>query len=276
MRAVNQEWTCPEMYHRFTWTRVSHRRNWISREYEPLQPYYLLQLSILAKARTFVDVGANVGLYSVIMSQAVDRVHAYEANGALVREAEFNFRSNNVVGTVQQVAVSRKAGTVVFGIVSRYAGDSAVIDGEGLQKDISEKKSVRSVCLDDELQAVHGPVVLKIDVEGHEMAVLQGAKNMLKEKSCILQIEDFNESADRYLGDLGYRRITKIGPDAYFTNDSSLQAVEAYEGAVARLIEANHETKSMSFGRGPVSIVISGRVYDNVRGLARRFLRGRL
>ena len=74
------------MYHRFKWTQVSNRRNWISREYEPLQPYFILELARAAGSETFVDVGANIGLYSVVMSQLVNEVIAYEAIEALVKE----------------------------------------------------------------------------------------------------------------------------------------------------------------------------------------------
>jgi predicted RNA methylase len=80
------------MYHRFSWTSVSHRRNGISAEYEPLQPYFLLALIEQAGCRTFADVGANIGAYSVLASQAASIEHlvAFEANPAAAGEVRRN------------------------------------------------------------------------------------------------------------------------------------------------------------------------------------------
>lgn len=264
------------MFHRFNWTKVSHRRNWISQEYEPLQPYYLLQLANASQAKAFVDVGANIGMYSVLMSQTVDRIVAYEANTALAKEIEDNFALNNINGEVRCVAVSNEAGRVTFGIVSRYAGNSAVVDTEDTDQKYSKKDSVAAVRLDDELESMDGPIVLKIDVEGHELPVLEGAARTLKEKPCIIQIENFDSMVNRFLLDLNYRALTSIGPDTYFTNIAELEPLETYEQAIASLIKANHEYKTMVFRRGDLSFVVSGRIYEFLRKTAQRFLRGRL
>jgi FkbM family methyltransferase len=264
------------MYHRFKWTKVSRRRNWISLEYEPLQPYFLLLLSRTVGAGCFVDVGANIGLYSVLMSQSVGRVIAYEANDALAKEIEKNFALNGIDGLVRRVAVSDHAGTVTFGIVSRYAGNSAVVEGATNSTDYSSLDTVESVRLDDELVSIAGPIVLKIDVEGHELSVLEGAVSTLSKKHCIIQIENFQGAVDQFFSELNYRKLTSIGPDAYFTNIDDIEPLETYELATATLIKANHEDKSMVLSRGDIGLIISGRVYEIVRKIALKLLGGKL
>ncbi len=264
------------MYHRFKWTKVSRRRNWISREYEPLQPYYLMALSKAVGADTFADVGANIGLYSVFMSQTVNHVIAYEANDALAHEIDENFRLNSIQGTVRRVAASDKPGTVTFGIVSRYAGNSSVVEGEGGADAFNTTQSVEAVCLNDELAEQNGPIAIKIDVEGHELSVLAGAKDVLAAKPCVIQIENFDNVVDPVLGDLNYRKLTSIGPDAYFTNIDDVDAMSVYEAASAALIDANHEHKSMILSRGDIGLVISGRLYSTVRKVALKVLGGKI
>lgn len=264
------------MYHRFNWTKVSRRRNWISQEYEPIQPFYLLELCNAVKAKTFVDVGANIGVYSVIMSQSASRVLAYEANDALANEVMENLALNGIDGSVRRVAVSGKAGTVTFGIVSRYAGNSAVVEQGETDTNYSSTETIDAVRLDDELGSVDGPIVLKIDVEGHELSVLEGAKSTLIEKPCVIQIENFDSVVDNFFSELGYRKLTTIGPDSYFTNVDDLNALETYEKSAASLIDANHEYKSMIFSRGDFALIISGRVYELVRKMALKLLGGKL
>ncbi len=264
------------MYHRFKWTQVSNRRNWISREYEPLQPYFILELARAAGSETFVDVGANIGLYSVVMSQLVNEVIAYEANEALVKEIKGNFSLNSIQGSVRQAAVSDQAGSVDFGIVSRYAGNSAVVERSYQTEDYNSVETVEAVRLDDELASLAGPIAIKIDVEGHELSVLEGAKSTLENKSCIIQIENFGGAVDHFMSDLNYRKLTDIGPDSYFTNIDILEPVEIYEKAAAALIHANHENKSMILGKGDVGVVIAGRPYQAVKKLAQKVLGSRL
>ncbi|MEM8658767.1 MAG: FkbM family methyltransferase [Pseudomonadota bacterium] len=264
------------MYHRFKWTKVSHRRNWISREYEPLQPNYLLELAKAVGARVFVDVGANVGVYSVFMGQAVDRVMAYEANAALADEIEGNFALNGIEGAVRRMAVSDQAGTAQFGVVSRYAGNSAVVDAAAGGGAYRAVETVEAVRLSDELATLEGPIVFKIDVEGHEVAVLEGARAVLEGMRCVVQIENFGDAVDAMMAGLHYRKLTSIGPDAYFTNIEDVAPLEIYERAAAALIAANHEDKSMVLRLGGIGLVVSGRVYGIVRKVATRVLGGRI
>lgn len=275
-RITKQDRGPSAMYHHFKWTPVSNRRNWISREYEPLQPYFLLELARATKTETFVDVGANVGLYSVMMSQLSKRIIAYEANGALAKEIGSNFRLNGIDGTIRQVAVSDRPGFISFGVASRFAGNSAVIQEKDGAENYNSVETVEAVCLDEELAGVEGPVALKVDVEGHELPVLRGARSILERLPCILQIENFDAAVDQFMADLNYRKLTSIGPDSYFTNIEHLEPVDIYERAATALINANHENKSMVIGRGSIRFVVTGRPYRLVRSLAQKLLRGRL
>lgn len=257
------------MYHRFKWTPVSRRRNWISQEYEPLQPYYLLQLSQTISAKTFVDVGANIGMYSIIMSQSTEHIRSYEANHALVVEIRKNFSLNDIKGSIRQAAVSNNLGKVRFGIVSRYAGNSAVVTEECSERKFISEYIVDSVRLDDDLTEIESPIVFKIDVEGHELSVLEGARRTLQENNCVIQIENFQDRVNNFMNELGYYKITSIGPDTYFSNIMGLDPVEIYEKSAVSMIEASHENKSMRFGLSDIALVISGRVYEAARKLAR-------
>jgi FkbM family methyltransferase len=262
------------MYHRFKWTGVSHRRNGLTLEYEPVQPYFLAALVRAVQAKTFVDVGANIGAYSVLMSPFVATVIAYEANQAPAHELARNLALNGIDGKVRQVAVSDRAGSVEFGIVSRFAGNSAVVAGES-RPDFRETRTVEGVTLDDELAATAAPLAIKIDVEGHELAVLNGARSILA-KPCVLQVEDYGGAVSRLLAPLGYRQIARIGPDYYFTNVPGVEAQPLFEGALDEMIAANHENKKATLKRGDLSFEVTGRSYTRLAQMMRRLFGGRL
>lgn len=119
------------------------------------------------------DVGANIGLYAVALARRVGptgRVIAYEpdaANAALLRR---NLALNGAGGVVdvREVAVGSERGELPF-----------LSDRQQSRFDPSGAARVRVVTLDDELERL---ALLKIDVEGFECAVLEGARSLLADE----------------------------------------------------------------------------------------------
>ena len=135
----------------------------------------------------FFDVGAHVGLYSLIASRLVGakgRVVAFEPdplNAQLIREHAARNGLSNI--SVAQVAIWRSEGEVRF----RRSGDQpmgkssrrgAVVDS-GLAMGSGEIISVQAVSLDAFAAHNYSPAVIKIDVEGAECEVLEGATGFL-------------------------------------------------------------------------------------------------
>ena len=64
-------------------------------------------------------------------------------------------------------------------------------------------------------------ICLKIDVEGHEVFVLNGLKKIFKNNKIFLQIEILPNNfikTNRWLNDFGFKKINKINADYYFIN----------------------------------------------------------
>jgi len=137
--------------------------------------------------RCFFDVGAHVGLYSLVASCLVGpkgKVVAFEPdplNARLIREHAARNGLSNI--SVARVAVWRSEGEVRF----RRGGDQAtgkssrrgaVVDA-GLAMGSGEIISVQAVSLDRFAAGSCSPAVIKIDVEGAECEVLEGATGLL-------------------------------------------------------------------------------------------------
>jgi FkbM family methyltransferase len=141
---------------------------------------------LLAPGDTAVDVGANVGTHSVMMSERVGasgRVIAFEP----VATTAWLMRENLALNRVENVdlhvaAVSDGPGRVEMNLFDqRYSAwnsrGSANFDGIVP----IETVEVASVSLDDTLASlgVEQVAFLKIDVEGYEIDVLRGAQALL-------------------------------------------------------------------------------------------------
>ena len=149
-----------------------------------------------AKSGTIaVDVGANIGIHTLVLSRCVGRtgrVYAYEPLEALYRRLTTNLSLNSAGNvTARPYGAGEKAGTIAF---DDHAGDFNI--GKG-RFDPGGAGTIQVRTLDDELRGVDAPVsLIKIDVEGYELPVLKGACDTLQRHRPVLLIE-YNPDAYR-------------------------------------------------------------------------------
>lgn len=231
---------------RFRWTSASHRRNQLVREYEPIQPFFLFALAKQLGCKTFFDIGANVGFYSILGFEFFDKVIAIDAHQPAADELQRNIELNDVQIEVVRKAISDRPGVVKFQVIGKLAGNNAVGD-EGVE--------LEAVTLD----SLSGtpPYCIKMDVEGHEPAVIAGGEEKLS-FPCLVQLEAYDESGCEALEALGYERLIKIGPDAYYSNMGG-DVLAAIESASNHLIKFNKLEKTVGVRVGDFSLNLHGR-----------------
>jgi len=143
-----------------------------------------LLLPLLKPGMTVFDIGANIGYYTLLMARKVGRagrVHAFEINDHVIDLLAQNLQRANVGNvTLVRRAVARTTGEVEF-FVPR-AGDEA--EGslrKSARYDAARTVRVASVSLDDYIREnkIEKVDLMKIDVEGAEYEVFEGAKNLL-------------------------------------------------------------------------------------------------
>lgn len=248
------------MYHLFRWTRLSTGRNLMTRHYEPLQPHLLMAFARRYGCETFIDVGANIGAYSLLMTSipTIGKVHSFEPSPETVAQLRENIALNGLEDRIEvhNKAVSDRRGELRFGIVNSLSGANSVIDTSIHSTGKFESQvTVEAVRLDDHLPLRGQRICVKIDIEGHEKAAIAGMTQLLSENHVVLQIEDRPESASdiaETLGPLGFRPLTRIGPDRYFANIEPVltdrDLVELFEQASGALVESSLAQLQEIFG----------------------------
>ncbi len=134
-------------------------------------------LNQLRPGGTFIDIGANNGYFSVLASSivgATGRVVAIEPQPDAVRRLHNNITLNSCNQNVEihQVAVGVGGPTTHMSVDNFEDGRSSLVYGGG------KKIVVPLVPLDDILGNL-SPNLLKIDVEGYELEVLESAARTL-------------------------------------------------------------------------------------------------
>lgn len=148
--------------------------------------------SRLRAGDTYVDVGANVGLLALRAASVVGRTGRVIAIEAHPRTAGF-LADNVALNGFAQVQVVHRAvgesdGTLTFTDFVSDDQNHVQVDGAGV--------AVRVQRLDELVPA--GPIaLLKVDVEGFELAVFRGAEGVLDRTQAVL-FESWDRHATRY------------------------------------------------------------------------------
>lgn len=140
---------------------------------------------LVDRSRPAVDVGANAGIYAGRLSKLCPRVHAFEPIPWLADALRNQMRSNV---TVHRIALSDRAGEAKLRIPTEDICLTTIDDNNPLAPGLHIKVvSCQVARLDD---VISDPVgFIKIDVEGHEMAVLEGALQLIRKNRPTFVVE---------------------------------------------------------------------------------------
>lgn len=136
----------------------------------PNWPDMLIWKNMLKPGDLFIDVGANIGVYSVYAAEQGAEVIAVEPNTRNAGRVREHLQLNGYDGQVVQKALSDKPGVVH--ITENLDSLNHLVDSGGVE--------VEATTLDDIVGSRTAGV--KIDVEGAEALVLAGARVALAER----------------------------------------------------------------------------------------------
>jgi FkbM family methyltransferase len=152
-------------------------------------------LHFLRSGDLFVDIGANIGSYTILASAANANVVSFEPVPSTFEAMLDNVHLNRLEKGVdaRNQAVGRNTGELEMIADQDTTNQALVAGGHYAGKSIR----VPVVTLDTALQGAT-PKLIKIDVEGFETEVLAGAKETLENPALRAVIMELNGSGARY------------------------------------------------------------------------------
>ena len=152
-------------------------------------------LHVLRTDDLFIDVGANVGSYTILACSAIGAEgYAFEPVPTTYNRLIENIRLNHLENRVKclNIGVGSDNGSIVF------TSDMDTTNHVLASEEQSENPIKVDVSTLDTILENESPVLMKIDVEGYEMPVLEGATETLKNKTLHSVIMELNGSGNRY------------------------------------------------------------------------------
>ena len=178
--------------------------------YEPITRA-LLQVLVQPGAR-FLDIGAHIGFFSMAIGRAVPGVSiiAFEPHPGNFQVLKANAASNGLKNMVcEPVAISDQDGTGTLYLTESDMSASLMKDFQEEDTEQISNIEVPTVTLDTYLsrRRITGPMVVKVDIEGHEPAFFRGASETLARHRPDIVLEvlyDQDPTLVSHLKDLGY------------------------------------------------------------------------
>lgn len=228
----------------------------------------------VGEGATVVDVGASWGLFTYHLAHRVGRrgqVYSYEphpANTAVLQklakaQSHVHFRPvavSNVTGR-RQMQVPRRKNRLV-------TAQSSLAHGfNGLDEVEVERVAVTTVRLDDEI----GPEVqvdfVKIDVEGHEISVLQGGASMFRRCLPPLLIEIEQRHLEGAIEDV-FHFIQELGYHLFYVDEDALRPIADFDLQRDQLAKVvNGQFYPFSMPKGYICEFCAVRTPDSLHGL---------
>ena len=202
-------------------------------------------LHVLGPDDLFVDIGANAGSYTILACAARGaRGYCFEpvpeTYGRLMDNVRINNLSERVVAL--NLGLSDKDGELFF-----TSGEDCTNHVVRADEVTSDGVRVEVVRLDSILRG-QAPSLLKIDVEGYEAAVLNGAHEVLSSPSLHSVIMELNGSGKRY----GFSDDEIL--ETMVTYGFSTYAYEPFSRALRNLDGKNHSSGNTLFIRNTQAV----------------------
>jgi FkbM family methyltransferase len=180
-----------------------------------------------------IDVGANIGTYSLLFNYFWPKANIMAIEPSSYNRPYLDYNLGHIPNIeIHQMALGSKRSTGELAVPlpeqkevnnDYWETHTGTLSLYGKSENLREKVEIYPL---DELDISRPVNFMKIDVEGHELEVLRGARETIKEDKPNMLIEVHNTNIDmagttknqlfRYLAGLGYFPFRNFGIDMVF------------------------------------------------------------
>jgi FkbM family methyltransferase len=189
-------------------------------------------LDLLRPGGVALDVGANVGIWSLLAAKRGVHVHAFEPVPAMAERLRGHVASNSARPiTLYQLALSAECGSrPFFAVVEGNSGASALVRRHNGDVEIQvEIATLDSVLEHEKIDRVD---FMKVDVEGAEILVFRGASRLMTSESAPIVFFEVDDQLCASFGTTSReikQLLAEYGYAIYRWHDARLASVTVEE-----------------------------------------------
>ncbi len=168
--------------------------------WEDLETRWILHT--IRRGDIFVDVGANIGYYTVVAAKIVGEeghVYAFEPDPTSFAILKANVERNGLTNvTLEQKALSNEPGSLRLFLAHENKGDHRIFDEEGAARPFLDVEALRL----DDYAPIQGKKVdfIKVDTQGAEGIILEGMTQTIAANPKMVMVMEYTPSSLRAVG----------------------------------------------------------------------------
>jgi len=185
------------------------RRFFLHRGYEDELYYNLCKIIKKEKIQYFLDIGSCWGVYSLRLANIFKnlRILAFDPIQKNIDRLISSTKKNKLKNIkTYKIAIGDKKGNVKLGATEDYSPNYKINKSSQV---ITEYSKINLI--DNLIFLKNKKIIFKIDTETFEFKVIKGAKKLLKNNKCFLQIEIVESNKNKlinFLKKIGYKLIS--------------------------------------------------------------------
>ena len=195
-------------------------------QYENKQINSAINLISKYQAHTFFDIGAHCGIYSLIIGRKFNniKIHSFEPIKSSFIKLERNIAINEKIQNIKTYNFGLSNSNTNLKMKAYKKNDYIQLGGFGVinKGDTLQNKYISEATFrkgDDYFKFRNTTIFLKIDVEGHEINVLDGISKLIENNNTIMQVEILQGKyglVKKKLLEMNFKEIDRINFDYYF------------------------------------------------------------
>ena len=193
----------------------------------------------------FVDIGANYGIYTFLFYKNSAYTYAIEPISTCLEYIKKGFLNKKNIEFINKIASNKNGETVLKTPIENglpIYGKSSVVNNFNNYENIICKTFIMDKYFDEIDSKKHEIIFIKIDVEGHELEVLQGAAKIISNKKSLLLVEIEKRHNKKYIEVFKYLIHTGFSVDRL--KNGNLQSVAEEEVQNIMLVANNFVFKN--------------------------------
>ena len=151
--------------------------------------------SVIDNTSVVLDIGANIGLYTLTAAKHGDKVYSFEPDPLNFSNLKKNIEANGYKNVVAvNKAVFDRSGTAHFSSYSKYPLDRGNLHLITEHEEANQKhKTIDTISLDTFFSDKPKKIdIVKMDIEGSEFEALKGMKNIINANKNMKFFIEFN------------------------------------------------------------------------------------
>lgn len=183
------------------------------------------------------DIGAHFGVFSIATARLGNKAVAVDASPTATRMIAIQAALNECASRIEIVRAAVSDSNGVMGLLSAgpFSNGYFRISAGRSNRELTPTPSIT---VDDLVRQFGVPTHIKVDVEGHEAAVLRGARHTLSTYSPVLFLELHNEMIRSDGGDPNsvLDALAGLGYVVFDTSERPIRAVDILKEPIARVV----------------------------------------